>query len=158
MLSIVYRGLLVTAFILVLVILGGTLFGFFRGNAGGRNTQSINSQDNEGFSVIGESETAHIFGGIGQMRVPTADPEPGTVIVFISFIYDPLDRAFSEELALRVKDFREIISGYVGSFSSEELRRLGEEEIKFEILQRFNAILRLGKIDYLLFNDFMVID
>ena len=157
LLSFVYRCLLVTAFFLVLVILGGTLFSFFRGSAGGRNIRSMSIHNTDNIPVLTASDAEHIFTGIGQMRIPTADSEPGTVIVNISFIYDPLDKAFSEELALRVKDFRDIITSYVGSFSSGGLHQLGEEKIKSELLQRFNAILRLGQIDYLLFNDFMVI-
>ena len=97
------------------------------------------------------------FTGIGRIRVPTADSQPAIVIIFVTFNYNPDDRAFSEELALRVKDFRAIITDYIGSFAAAELKKQDEESIKSEILRRFNAILRLGQIDTLYFSDFMVV-
>jgi flagellar basal body-associated protein FliL len=103
---------------------------------------------------IGEGQT---FTGIGRIRVSTADPQPGMVILFISFTYYPDDKAFSEELVLRVKDFRQIITNYFGSFSVSELQRLDEDSIKRELLRQFNAILRLGQIETLYFGDFMVV-
>ena len=97
------------------------------------------------------------FTGIGRIRVSTADPQPGIVILFVSFIYYPDDKVFSEELVLRIKDFREIIENYIGSFSIEDLQKQEEENIKHELLRRFNAILRLGQIETLYFSDFMII-
>ena len=107
--------------------------------------------------VLQESGEGQTFTGIGRLRVSTADPQPGMVILFVTFLYHPDDKAFSEELALRVRDFREIISGYIGSFSAAELQNQGEESVKAEMLRRFNAILRLGRIEALYFSDFMIV-
>jgi flagellar basal body-associated protein FliL len=60
-------------------------------------------------------------------------------------------------LALRVRDFRDIITGYIGSLSVAELKGQEEEDIKAELLRRFNAILRLGRIETLFFSDFMIL-
>jgi len=79
------------------------------------------------------------------------------VILFVVFTYYPEDKAFSEELVLRVRDFRQIIVDYFGSFSVSELQGLDEEGIKKELLRRFNVILRLGQIETLYFGDFMVV-
>ena len=152
LLSFVYRCLLVLAGFLVLVILVGTLLSVFGGKAG-----SGNARVKEAAPTLPLGEGEHIFAGIGQMRVPTRDSPPGTVVVFASFVYDPEDKAFFEELALRVKDFREITAGYIGSFSGAELQQLGEDAIKAELLQRYNSILHLGQIEFLYFNDFMII-
>jgi flagellar basal body-associated protein FliL len=103
------------------------------------------------------SGTEQIFTGIGRIRVSTADPQPGMVIIFVLFEYNSGDRPFSEELALRVGEFRNIIREYVGSFSATELQQLSEETIKAELLRRFNQILRLGRIETLYFNDFMIL-
>jgi flagellar basal body-associated protein FliL len=107
------------------------------------------------FRKTGEGQT---FTGIGTIRVSTADTPPGMAVLFVSFIYYPEDKAFSEELALRVKDFRQIIVDYFSSFPASELRSLDEENIKSELLLRFNSILRLGKIEALYFGDFMIIN
>jgi flagellar basal body-associated protein FliL len=108
-------------------------------------------------TVLQNAEKGQTFTGIGTIRVPTADAQPGMVILFISFIYYLDDVAFSEELALRVKDFRQIIIDYFSPFSVSELRGLDEAEIKSELLLRFNSILRLGQIETLYFGDFMII-
>ena len=147
----VYRGLFICLIVLGLILAGGTIYGFFFKNASPVQRPANPQSSNE---ANGRGQT---FTGIGRVRVSTADPQPGTVILLISFIYYPEDRAFSEELALRVKDFREIISNYIGSFSVDELQNIGEETVKTELLRRFNAVLRLGKIESLHFSDFMIV-
>ena len=113
--------------------------------------------ENFQFTSLPLSGNAEIFGGIGRLRVPTADADPGIVIISVLFEYNPADRPFSEELALRIGEFRTIIRDYIGSFSAAELRQLNEEIIRSELLLRFNTILRLGRIETLFFGDFMII-
>jgi len=105
----------------------------------------------------GKKGQGQTFTGIGLLRITTADPQPGTVIISVFFTYYPDDKAFSEELALRVMDFRDIIIKYIGSFSVTELQKQGEGVIKAELLHRFNAILRLGQIEVLYFRDFIIV-
>jgi len=146
-----YRTLIVCFAVLGVIILGGTIYGaFFHAAPTGDTPDSHVSVFQEG----GQGQT---FTGLGRMRVSTADPQPGTVIIFVSFAYFPQDRAFSEELALRVGDLREIIRDYIGSFPATELQRQNEDVIRAELLRRFNAILRLGQIETLFFSDFMII-
>ena len=141
----VYRGLIICLILLGLVLAAGTVYGVFFVS---------NSQTNE--QIVVSQEEVQIFSGIGRIRVSTADPEPGVVIIFVSFVFDPNDRTFSEELAFRVRDFRDIITDYIGSYSIAELNIQDEEVIKSELLSRFNAILRLGRIETLFFSDFMI--
>ena len=146
-LSSLYRGLLICLLLLGLVIIGGTIYGVFL----------YNDPPGQGqINLLPESE-GQTFTGIGRIRIPTADPQPGMVILFVSFIYYPDDKVFSEELVLRIKDFRDIIVDYIGSFSVEELQKLEEENIKSELLRKFNAVLRLGQIETLYFSDFLII-
>jgi len=144
----VYWGLLGFLILLGLVFIWGTIYGVFL-------KKNLPSQEKPTASQkVGEGQ---IFTGIGTTRVSTADTQPAMVILFISFIYYPEDKAFSEELALRVKDFKQIIVGYFSSFPVSELRRLDEEIIKTELLLRFNSILRLGKIETMYLGDYMII-
>ena len=147
-LSLVRRILIICLFLLILVFIGGTVYGLFF-----HSTDTGNNQ-NEVFRKSGEAQT---FTNIGRIRVPTADPQPEMAILFVSFVYYPDDKAFSEELALRVREFREIITDYIGSFQAAELGALSEETIKAELLRRFNDILRLGQIETLYLSDFMII-
>lgn len=148
-LSFVYRGLVFFLVLLGLALIAGTIYGlFFHADSSGKfQVTNFHKKGRQG----------QTFTGIGRIRVSTAGSQQGMVIVFVTFIYDPEDKAFSEELALRVKDFREIIVNYFGSFSIVELQKKDEESIKTELLRRFNAILRLGQIEALLFSDFMIV-
>jgi flagellar protein FliL len=144
----VYRGLLGLVILLGLVLIWGTIYGvFFHKNPPSQEKPTASQKVGEG----------QIFTGIGTIRVSTADAQPAMVILFVSFIYYPEDKAFSEELALRVKDFKQIIVDYFGSFQVSELRGLDEEIIKTELLLRFNSILRLGKIETMYLGDYMII-
>ena len=144
----VYRGLIIFLVLLGVLLIGGTVYGlFFRPTPPGQDQVAVQNNHAGG----------QTFTGIGQIRVSTADPQPGVVILFVSFVYNPEDRAFSEELALRVRNFREIIVDYIGSFSTTELQSLNEESLKSELLRRFNAILRLGQLETIYFSDFMIL-
>jgi len=137
--------------VLGLILIIGTIYGAFF------NTRPSNHNPNVQVNAPGEGGQGQNFTGIGRIRASTADPQPGMVILFVSFIYYPEDKAFSEELALRVRDFREIITDYIGSLSIAELHGQDEEALKAELLRRFNAVLRLGQIETLFFSDFMII-
>ena len=151
LLSFAYRSLLVCLVTLGIIIIGGTVYGVFFNTAAAPAAQNGQPPDLRG---SGPEQT---FTGIGRLRIPTSGPQPGTVILFVSFPYYPHDRAFSEELTLRLGDLRAIIRDYIGSFSAAELRSLDEEVIRIELLRRFNGILRLGRIETLFFSDFMII-
>ena len=146
-LSSLYRSLLICLLLLGLIILGGTIYWIlFHDNSPGH-----------GQTTIFPESGGQPFTGIGRIRVSSADPQPGMVILFVSFIYYPDDKVFSEELVSKIRDFREIIIGYIGSFTVEDLQNQEEENIKHELLRRFNAVLRLGQIEALFFSDFMII-
>ena len=147
----VYQSLVICLIALAVVIIGGTIYGIFF------HTAPPSHKPEKQTDVLPESGGGQIFTGIGRIRVSTTDPHPGVVILFVSFVYNPEDKAFSEELALRVKNYRAIITDYIGSFSTVELKKLGEDSIKTELLRRFNAILRLGQIETLYFSDFLII-
>ena len=154
-LSNLYYGLIISLILMILVFIGGTIYGLFFSTHTPENNSHNNSQTSgEGQIFTGEGQ---IFTGIGRIRVPTKDPQQGMVIIFVSFVYYPEDKPFSEELALRVVDFRNIITEYIGSFPIAELHQLSEEHLKIELLRKLNAILRLGQIESLYFNDYMIV-
>jgi flagellar basal body-associated protein FliL len=148
-LLILYRLLLAVLIALALIILGGTLYALIL---------RPSPAPPQGASRESPAESDRIFTGIGRIRSVTADPEPSTVILSVAFPYIPEDRAFSEELASRVGELRRITADYLRSLSADELRRLAEGDIKAELLNRYNAHLRLGNIEVLYFSDFMILD
>ena len=150
-LAIIYRCLLIFLLLIVAILICGTVYGlFFRGTPSRQAPQPVSAQG-------AVQSAAQTFTGIGRVRVPTAGPQPGMAVIFVSFVYNPDDKVFTEELVLKIKDFRDIIAGYIGSFTLEDLLVYEEEELKRELLRRFNAVLRLGKIEVLYFSEFMVI-
>lgn len=149
----VYRFLLILILCLAGVLIGGTVYHF----AGADGTFSVPGSDDARSG--GNSDNADsTFTGIGRLRLETSDPNPATVIVSITFPYSPADRPFSEELAARVNSFRTIAGDYFRSYRPADLRKKNEAEIKDELLNRFNGVLRLGKISALYFHDYMIID
>jgi hypothetical protein len=175
-LRVLYRTLLVLAVALGGIILGGTLYAAFRdsGSAGGGAGQ--------GPAAPGTGETAGeaVFTGIGRLRIPLASPgesggmgggtgrSPGpgdmsagaqaALVLSIAFPYPARDRAFTEELASRVGDFRRITREYFSARSPEELRGMDEKTMKAELLRAYNAVLRLGNIETLYFNDLLLFE
>ena len=147
----IYRCLVICFFSLGLIFLGGTIYGIFFLSSALEQTKTTKQHGQE----LGQGQT---FTGIGLLRVATAGPQPGTVIIFTLFDYDPEDKAFSEELTLRIRDFREILIGYLGSFSVYDLQNQKEDFLKSEILRRFNEILQLGKIKTLYFSEFIIVE
>jgi flagellar basal body-associated protein FliL len=148
---ILYRVLLVLFIVMGFAWLGGTAWALFFRNAAQAAPASLPAGS-------GVSETGRVFTGIGRLRLSPAPPSSATVILSVTFPYDPGDRAFSEELASRTPDFRNAAAEYVGSLGPGALAEKDEAEIKAELLGRFNAVLRLGKIAVLYFDDFMIIE
>jgi flagellar basal body-associated protein FliL len=135
---------------LVTVLVTGSLYGLLvRAREGERRTEA-----GEAAPPAGEA----VFTNIGRIRVNAGEAEALMVILSISFPYFPQDKPFSEELASRVGELRSLSADYIASLSEEELRFRDEAEIKRELLRRYNRILRLGRIETLYFNDFMVMD
>jgi len=153
-----YRVVVALILLLAVTLITGSLYAAFRspdsgplfriGGSGGR-------EQGRGEAVAREP---NVFSGIGRLRIPLAGEPSATVIIAISFPYPADDRAFAEELASRIGDFRSIATEYFAVLSPENAALLNEETAKAEILGRYNALLRLGKIQTLYFGDFMVVD
>ena len=153
--ELISRILAVVAIGLALVLLGGTIYArVFRG----KGEKAETAAPAPGENPPPENELDSIFTGIGRIRASTGAPESSTVILSIAFPYSPRDRAFSGELAARIGDFRTGATDYFASFSTEELRQKDEAAIKTELLERFNGLLRLGKITTLYFSDYLIIE
>ena len=155
---ILYRMLLVLAMLLALIILAGTIYALaFR-----PKQAAVSSPFTPPASFGLESSGASIFTGLGRLRCPTArnpaGSDPGMVILQAAFPYHPGDKPFSEELASRIREFRSITTAYFAGQTVEELDRKTEENIKTELLSRYNAVLRLGQIGTLYFNEYMIIE
>jgi flagellar basal body-associated protein FliL len=149
-LALLCRVFLILALALVLVIATGTVYALVL-----RPKSAPQPVANPAPPV---SPDAAVFTGLGRLRCPTAGPKPGLVILQATFPYFPGDRPFSEELVSRLRDFRSLTAAYFAALKAEDLYRKGEDEIKAELLASYNALLRLGQIQTLYFNEYMVIE
>ena len=123
----------------------------------------------------------NVFSGIGTLRVQNigkvAAPAPSekasgktatktaaeiaseaVIIVSISFPYKADDRAFTEELATHLVDFRSVATNYFANLPRDKLSNLDEEQAKADILKQYNSLLRLGRIETLYFSDLMIME
>ena len=152
-------ALLSLAIAIAALLIIGTIFSLVRPR-GSAPILILGSSQWEEFSAPVQTEDIRIFYGLGRMRIPLVD---GSVMVLsIAFPFNNDDIAFSEELAARVGDLREIISDYFSALSQEALPQeaffqIDEDSAKQEILRRFNSSLRLGRISELYFTDLMII-
>jgi flagellar basal body-associated protein FliL len=161
-LLIVYRVFVILALALVMLLAAGSLYALFRspnsgplfriGGTGGRDRR------NTGAGAASPMALSNVFSGIGRLRIPLAGEPAAAVILSISFPYSADDRPFAEELASRIGDFRSIAAEYFASLPREKVVKLDEEAAKAVILGRYNAVLRLGKIETLYFGDLMIVE
>jgi flagellar basal body-associated protein FliL len=100
------------------------------------------------------------FGGIGRIRAALKaerNMTPATVIIEPYFSYNSEDRAFYEELAMHIREFRSATLDFFAELPASSPILNDDAAIKNKLLERYNGVLRLGKIDKLYFTDFMVI-
>ncbi|GHV63183.1 hypothetical protein AGMMS49587_12370 [Spirochaetia bacterium] len=155
----VTRILVIIAAVLILVILGGTVYAFFIRPPEVPGTKAPAPSASPG-AVPGTAPgggTA-MFTGIGRLRIAARGGEPAAALISIAFPYPGADRAFTEELVTKAPEFRSIAVDYFAALSAEELRNLDEAKAKAELLRRFNAELLLGKIGVLYFSDLMILE
>jgi len=135
---------------LILLIIIGTIFSLARSETRPvlRLGDSVHAQH--------DKDDIRVFAGLGRLRIPLVNSS--TLLLTIAFPYNANDTAFTEELAARISDFRIMATSYFSSLPENNIIQINEDAAKLEILKRFNANLRLGRIETLYFSDMMVID
>jgi flagellar basal body-associated protein FliL len=113
-------------------------------------------ENEQAATVQGQNDDIRVFSGLGRLRIPLSNSS--NMLLTIAFPYPANDTAFTEELAAKIGDVRALAAGYFSSLPEEKLIIIDEETAKQEILRRYNAILRLGRIQSLFFSDMMIID
>jgi flagellar basal body-associated protein FliL len=155
----IFRILILLLLLMAGILIAGTIYGIARpGDSGPLFTIGTSPVPGDS-GRLGEAPTneeVSVFTGIGRLRIPLANS--ATLILSVAFPYPVDDRAFTEELALKIGDFRDIARDYFSSLPPEKLINLDEDAAKTEILRRYNTGLRLGKIQALYFNDLIMLE
>jgi flagellar basal body-associated protein FliL len=154
---IVYLALLSLAGVLVVLLIIGTIVGLARP----QDAQPLfrlgkPAETEETVLPQAQNDDIRVYSGLGRLRIPLSNSS--TMILSIAFPYNAADVAFTEELAAKIGEFRDIATGYFSSLPADRLTILNEEIAKIEILKLYNASLRLGRIEALYFSDMNIID
>lgn len=152
---ILYMGLLSLAGVLVLLLVIGTIIGVAR-SSNARPFFRLGKSTETPEETAAPDEDIRVFSGLRRLRIPLSNSS--ILVLSISFPYPAHDAAFSEELAAKIGEFRDLAAEYFTALPADKTANLNEDAAKKEILARYNAILRLGKIRAIYFNDMMVID
>ena len=157
-LRVTYSILLLLACTLIAILITGTIYALVRAPGTGPVFQLGKSDETEQAEQIflGVNDDIRVFSGLGRLRIPLSNSS--TLILSIAFPYSADDTAFMEELAGKIGEFRAAAADYFSSLTAEKLINLDEEAAKQEILKKYNAGLRLGRIHTLYFSDMMIIE
>ncbi|GHU21455.1 hypothetical protein FACS1894172_12110 [Spirochaetia bacterium] len=151
--TLLYRFLSGIIIILILILAAGTVYAFFFRSTAQKpfvrsGTQPESTPD---YSVP-------FFTEIGRIRAQTADSTPVSIIVTPVFPHIFSDQNFTEEVRHTIPAFRSATQEYFHSLPAFQIRNRSEESIKTDLLSRYNALLRLGRIETLYFEDFLFIE
>ena len=137
---------------MAVVLLTGTIFGLVRSS----DAAPLFTLRNNRPGQAAQQDDIRVFAGLGRLRIPLSNST--TLILTITFPYPANDISFSEELAAKLGDLKAAATGYFSALPEADIIQINEDIAKQEILKRFNANLRLGRISALYFGDMLVID
>jgi len=153
---ILYIALIAIAGTLILLIMAGTIIGLARPhNAQPLLTLGGSARPGSGHIASNEDDI-RVFSGLGRLRITLANSS--IMLLSIEFPYSAGDTAFTEELAARIGDLRDIATGYFSALPEENVIQIDEEKAKQDILRMYNNSLRLGRIEALYFSEMTVIE
>jgi len=151
---ILYIVLLSLAGALIALLITGTVYGLVRSPEAG--PLFTLGKSGEAAAADPQLDDIRVFSGIGRLRIPVANSS--ILILSIAFPYQAGDTAFTEELAGKTGELKTIATDYFSALPADKITQIDEEAAKAEILRRYNAALRLGRIEALYFSDMMILD
>jgi hypothetical protein len=130
--------------------------------------KNLRTADPEPGEIVKRSDNGNgkvaAFTGLGRIRAvtkPTPLRNSGLgipVVITPWFSYPDGDTVFYEELSRKSTAMQVIISQYFSHYTEDELRSMGEERIKADLLEQLNAHFSLGKITAVYFSDYIFLE
>ena len=151
-----YLVLLSAAGLLIVLLIFGTIFALVRSPNSSALFKFGKTRIEQPAAAQLPGGDIRIFSGLGRLRIPLSNSS--IMIISIAFPYQANDIPFTEELAVKISEFKNIASDYFSSLEEEKIIYFDEEAAKKEILKLYNNVLRLGRIEALYFNEMMIID
>jgi flagellar FliL protein len=98
-------------------------------------------------------ESLQYFKGIGQIRGQTSDNPPANFIAEVDIGYEKGNNALTAEIADRSPRLHNIILLYLSKKSASELHLKNAEKLQEELVRELNRVMRVGKIQAVLFKE-----
>ena len=153
---ILYLVLLCAAGLLILLLITGTIIGLVRSPNAEALLKLGKPVTKQSASPEMQFSDTRTFSGLGQLRIPLSNSS--VLVLSIAFPYQADDIPFTEELAVKIGDLKNIAYDYFSSLNEHQITYFDEEAAKAEILKLYNANLRLGRIEALYFHNLMIIN
>ena len=159
-------GLIIVIFVLVCVIMLGTVIGLVSKKAApGKNLRDADPdptpREIENLNKKLDDKIA-AYTGLGTIRCITApenEEEIGTAVVITPWLsYPEGDTVFFEELARKRLIISGIFTSYFGACTKVELLSRTEDKIKQDLTDQINAQMSLGKISGIYFTDYIFLE
>ncbi len=144
-----YFSLLTVIFILLGVIIAGTLFSVLK------NKTATGSSIKE--DVPSYAQKA-LYTDLGRLRTVTGGEKPASVVIFPVFEYNNEDIQFREELVQKKEALRAVILSWFLKKNAVELYAMPEHSVKKELLEEVNSILNLSKVTGVYFKEFIILE
>jgi flagellar basal body-associated protein FliL len=104
-----------------------------------------------------KSEPLAYYDNIDAIRGQTADETPAIFLVRLSLGYDTKAKDVSVEIGQRAREIQDMVLGYLAGHTATELGSTHYEEIKADLLNLINKVMRTGKIKSITFREFSVL-
>lgn len=102
------------------------------------------------------------FTGIERLRVVTKGEKEGvngtSIVLTPWFSYTKDDNEFLEELSKKVPKIKSVIRTWFSLYTLSELKKMGENAMKMQLLDQINEVLVLNKIQEIYFSEFIYLD
>jgi len=103
-----------------------------------------------------KSEPLASYDNIEQIRGQTADDPPAIFLMQVSLGYDPKDKAISVEIGNRSREIQDLILRDISQKKAAELAPGQYGAVQAELKDMINMVMRDGKIQAVMFRQFVV--
>lgn len=141
--------------LIILVIISISIYTFFSTN-NKKNKPDV--QPKEQLSINTELQNKLIYTNFGQIRTTTSDMPPIPIVLKPSFSYSSENIPLFEEVAQKNNKLKNIITHFFSEKKIVQLKQLGEENIKTQLLEQINSELIMGNIQAIYFEDYIFLE
>ncbi len=147
------------AFLIIVFVVAGSAVAIFRkGATPGEGLETLRVEEkNPSKGKFGKEAEYNLLGKLWIPLKKSSEGKKATLIVSPWLEYNG-DREFYEEMDSKNAQILDVVTSYFSAFSYKEMQEKGENAIKSELISKINAILVLGNINQIWFNDYQILE